>query len=1064
MLGMTILFWNVGNSKQAMEQAIESNREYDIIAVQEPWRNPNVPATTYCPRRSRYHLIYAGEGSRSALLVHKKYPVSQWEAKTTQDLCQIQLQTKGDETLTVYSIYSPIPCRRSTGLHWRSPIHHLMTLDPPHRTLLVGDFNLHHPNWDKYGRRTEGVGDLLALSASWGLRLHTPWGEPTRTRHRNRDSTIDLAWATQDLQVAYEGPEDYGLSDHRPQVIHVGSGVTKRLEPKGFNWKMMDRDRVAAEAAHLDCPSRITTPQEIDEQCNHLIKELQRIAAVSTPQRKPHYGKAAPWWNREVSNARQGVRTAERRWRTTRSQHTWDNLQNALREYRNTMEEAKRESWRRALQDASYDPRQAWALTRWARHRSHLPPDPPKMPPLRLSLESEPTAFSHKEKAEALQQRFFPESGAILDDIQDTGPTRSTAHQRFEVERSVSLDQVARAIHRAGTWKAPGQDGIPTGFLKACGKPLYAVLAQIAQASLRTAYFPHRFRTARVIALRKPGKTAKQLQTASGWRPIALLSTIGKVIEAIIAERIAEAAENNHLLPQNQMGNRKNRSTELAVRLLTDQIRTAWAHKAVASLLQLDIKGAFDTVCHPRLLDTLQRMGFPTWVVQWTQSYLSDRTATLLFDDEESEPIPIKAGVPQGSPLSPILFLLYIASLYEALQEVPGISVVGFADDTNIVAFARTACENCQTLEKAWGVCEQWARSRGMQFEPSKSELIHFTRARTPPSDEVRLGSIGKEPQTSVRFLGVWLDRKLLWKAHLKEVQRKLESQRLALTRLAASTWGFSLMKAREVYTKVIRSAMAYGASAFHKATELGGRPQGTTRALLTEQTRCLRTVAGAYRATAARTLESELYIPPLDLYLNGRIAQFERRMQESGMGQLILESCTTVARFLYRRRLRRRQRGTNAETAPRYQNNTEDWAQRWLIASEETHEKKISASIHREWHERWEKEHRRSRTRHGRLPSQPADKSPSDEPLQLHKGLRKAESSLLIQMRTGKIGLRAFLFDRGVPEVPTPICRCGQGRETAAHVAVYCPEESFSRRSLPFAMRTCQDFDMAWP
>jgi hypothetical protein len=107
-----------------------------------------------------------------------------------------------------------------------------------------------------------------------------------------------------------------------------------------------------------------------------------------------------------------------------------------------------------------------------------------------------------------------------------------------------------------------------------------------------------------------------------------------------------------------------------------------------------------------------------------------------------------------------------------------------------------------------------------MQFEPSKSELTRFTRAPTPPSDKVRLGSIEKGPQTSVRFLGVWLDRKLSWKAHLKEVQRKLKTQRLALTRLAASTWGFSLTKAREVYTKVIRSAMAYGASAFHKATE----------------------------------------------------------------------------------------------------------------------------------------------------------------------------------------------------------------------------------------------------
>jgi hypothetical protein len=305
----------------------------------------------------------------------------------------------------------------------------------------------------------------------------------------------------------------------------------------------------------------------------------------------------------------------------------------------------------------------------------------------------------------------------------------------------------------------------------------------------------------------------------------------------------------------------------------------------------------------------------------------------LLFDDEESAPIPIRAGVPQGSPLSPILFLLYIASLYEALQEVPGISVVGFADDTNIVAFAPTARENCRTLERAWEVCERWARSRGMQFEPAKSELTHFTRKRTPPADKVQLGDVELGPKTSVRFLGVWLDRKLSWKAHQQELKRKLETQRHALTRLAASTWGFSLIKAREVYTKVIRSAMAYGATAFHKTTEPGGKPQGTAKALLTEQTRCLRRVAGAYKATATRNIETEVHVPPLDLYLNGRVAHFEKRLEESGMGQLIRDSCSSVARLL---RGRRRRRGrANTEAPPGYQNGTGEWARCWLAASQ---------------------------------------------------------------------------------------------------------------------------------
>jgi hypothetical protein len=110
--------------------------------------------------------------------------------------------------------------------------------------------------------------------------------------------------------------------------------------------------------------------------------------------------------------------------------------------------------------------------------------------------------------------------------------------------------------------------------------------------------------------------------------------------------------------------------------------------------------------------------------------------------------------------------------------------------------------------------------------------------------------------------------------------------------------------------------------------------------------------VSGAYKATAARTIETELYIPPLDLHLNGRIAQFEKRLGESGMGQFIRDSYSSVAQLLRRRR--RRLRNTNAEAALQYQNGAGEWVQRWLAVDQgETDQKKILATIHREWRER---------------------------------------------------------------------------------------------------------------
>jgi hypothetical protein len=313
-----------------------------------------------------------------------------------------------------------------------------------------------------------------------------------------------------------------------------------------------------------------------------------------------------------------------------------------------------------------------------------------------------------------------------------------------------------------------------------------------------------------------------------------LLPTIGKVIEAIVAKRVTEAAEANNLLPEEQMGNRAHRSTELAIRLVVAQVQEAWRQKATASLLQLDISGAFDTVNHTRLLATLRELGYPRWLVLWVRAWLADRSAILWFDGRATEPLPVRAGVPQGSPLSPVLFLLYISTLYRALKEEhPHLGIVGFADDTNLLAFGRTPEVNARQLERAWDTCLQWAKTRGMAFAAEKSELIHFNRGRKQWDTPVNLALPQGErtspiqPTRSARFLGVWLDWRLSWKAHRQAVEGKLRTQEFALTRIAAKTWGPGLIRAREVYTKCIRNALAYGASSFHTPTPPRGEASG---------------------------------------------------------------------------------------------------------------------------------------------------------------------------------------------------------------------------------------------
>src|SRR5271157_451988 len=224
-----------------------------------------------------------------------------------------------------------------------------------------------------------------------------------------------------------------------------------------------------------------------------------------------------------------------------------------------------------------------------------------------------------------------------------------------------------------------------------------------------------------------------QLRKVGGWRPISLLSATGKILETVIARRLAKAAEEYSLLPEKQFGCRPVRSTELAVRLMTDLVHTAWKLHGTASLLQLDLKGAFDRVDHRWLLYTLDQLGLPIWLIEWVRSYLGKRTARLRIDGEISSPITPTQGIPQGSPLSPILFILFLTPLYTKLREEPGINIIGFSDDTNLLAYGKTTDEYALRLRQVYRTAEKWATVRGMAFEHSKKRAYPLYKSPLYP-------------------------------------------------------------------------------------------------------------------------------------------------------------------------------------------------------------------------------------------------------------------------------------------------------------------------------------------
>ncbi|EAQ86784.1 hypothetical protein CHGG_08037 [Chaetomium globosum CBS 148.51] len=307
-------------------------------------------------------------------------------------------------------------------------------------------------------------------------------------------------------------------------------------------------------------------------------------------------------------------------------------------------------------------------------------------------------------------------------------------------------------------------------------------------------------------------------------------------------------------------------------------------------------------------------------------------------------------------------------------------------------------------------------------------------------------GTSPVKPEGSARFLGVWLDWKLNWKAHLVAVEKKAENPELF---------------------PCIRSALAYGASSFHILTDVGGEPakKGITKALGKAQNKSLRIVAGAFKSTPIRNLETETWVPPLNLYLNKRLADFENRLQQpdldDGQGgkktaaSVVLTACRRIQQRLSSRRGNRGRPRTLGPQGPTAVERAAGTVMRWTGGIVDT-----NTVVEKAWKARWLKERDR------RAITRPADDFDHQQEtlfrnktLRRHDGLSKAKSSLLIQIRTGAIGLRDFLFPRGVPEVLTPACECGEGRETAEHLVVWCLAPPLTRRWERIGVRTRRDF-----
>jgi hypothetical protein len=264
------------------------------------------------------------------------------------------------------------------------------------------------------------------------------------------------------------------------------------------------------------------------------------------------------------------------------------------------------------------------------------------------------------------------------------------------------------------------------------------------------------------------------------------------VAEKLVAELITDFAEAQGLFHEGQFGGRRQRSAVDAVACLIGEIEQAWGEGKLGACLFMDIKGAFDHVVGSKLIGGLRDTGMDGDLIRWVASFLTDRYALLVIDGHAGEESPINSGSPQGSPVSPILFVLYVRLLATAVEAaIPGVKGLSFVDDQGLVIAADSVKEACKTLQRAAKVAIEWGVENGVQFDPSKTDAAFFTRwHRKPFTREIRgarimVGGVeAKIKPETVRWLGVILDRQLTLRSHYTTCLQKARGTEMRLRTL----------------------------------------------------------------------------------------------------------------------------------------------------------------------------------------------------------------------------------------------------------------------------------------
>lgn len=574
--------------------------------------------------------------------------------------------------------------------------------------LLVGDFNRPHINWNNWNVRNNDDGRFIeVLQDNF---MHQKIERPTRYRHGQTPTLDDLVICSkEDLAEDIHYLDPLGKSDHICITFTIPNiGRAPQTSKTRHNMHKGDYSKLGRLLTESNWDMDGMELEEAWELFETNYNEAVRESIPTTPARPAKWRKPL-WMNKQTTKAIKRKYWAWQRYKLTGSRQDYERYTQRRNSVQATSNKARREIEAKVAQQVKTNPKSFWTYVRKQMNTSQ------GQHPI---TRSDGTIATNDEEKAEIWSTFFA-SVFTEEDISQIPSMPELSIDAPLENINITEEEVHTELKKLKVEKSPGPDAIHPKVLKESAEILNAPLTKIFRKSLQQGEIPCDWKLANITPIHKKGEKSN----AKNYRPVSLTSVVSKILERVIRSRLMEHLSRNNLLSDYQYGFRPKRSTTSQLLHALDH----WTHWLDTGenfdVMYMDYAKAFDSVPHERLLKKVQAYGIRGRVFRWIEGFLKNRKQRVAVNAHYSSWQHVKSGIPQGSVLGPILFILYVNDLPEQLNN----NILMYADDTKIYARVNSI-EDSQKLQEDLDITLEWSTKWQLSFNLDKCKVMHYGR------------------------------------------------------------------------------------------------------------------------------------------------------------------------------------------------------------------------------------------------------------------------------------------------------------------------------------------------